>query len=126
VTSTRGKLLVYYVDPGEAAAMRRRLRAAGVVAEVDSVDPHNIQPSRSGTRRIGLYVTFDDQFDDAVQLLQNPDHVPRRVIGPSEMDDAGSKRALSWPVSTQSRYTNLAIVLAVICLLAAIVYLAVS
>jgi len=40
VTSTRGKLLVYYVDPGEAAAMRRRLRAAGVVVEVDSVDPH--------------------------------------------------------------------------------------
>jgi hypothetical protein len=80
VTSARGKLLVYYVDPGEAAAMRRRLRAAGVMVEVDSVDPHNIQPSNSGTQRIGLWVTFEDQFDDAVQLLQNPDHVPRRII----------------------------------------------
>jgi hypothetical protein len=80
VTSARGKLLVYYVDPAEAAAMRRRLRAAGVMVEVDSVDPHIIQPSKSGTQRIGLWVSFADQFDDAVQLLQNPHHVPRRIV----------------------------------------------
>jgi hypothetical protein len=125
VTSTPGKLLVYYVDPGKAAAMRRRLRAAGVMVEVDSVDPHNVQPSKSGTQRTGLWVTFEDQFDDAVQLLQNPDHVPRRVISPGEMDKAGSKRARSGSASTEIRSAKLAILLGTICLLAGVIYLAV-
>ena len=124
MTSARGKLLVYYVDPAEAAAMRRRLRAAGVMVEVDSVDPHNILPSKSGTQRIGLWVTFDDQFDDAVQLLQNPDHVPRRVISAGEMDNAGSSGAVSGSAPLQHRNRNLVIVLSVICLLAGLVYFA--
>jgi len=69
-------------------------------------------------------VTFDDQFDDAVQLLQNPDHVPRRVISPGEMDNARSNRALSGPAPTMPRYVNLAIAVAALCLLAGIIYLA--
>ena len=105
--------------------MRRRLRAAGVLVEVDSVDPHNIQPSKSGAQRIALRVTFDDQFDDAVQLLQNPNHVPRRVIGPGEMGDAESSGAGSRFVSRRHRNTMLAIVLSATCLLAGLVYFAV-
>jgi len=125
VTLARGKLLVYYVDPAEAAAMRRRLRAAGVMIEVDSVDPHNILPSKSGTQRIGLWVTFDDQFDDAVQLLQNSEHVPRRVISPDEMGETEASGVESKFVSTRHRNRKLAIFLSGICLLAGFVYLAI-
>ncbi len=86
MTTPRGQLLIYYVDPVEAAETSSRLCAAGIAVEVASVDPHNIQPSRSGTQRIGVWVEFDDQFEDAVQLLQNPHHVPQRIIGPDVSD----------------------------------------
>jgi len=100
LTPPPGKLLVYYVDPGEAAATRRRLRAAGIRVEVASVDPHLMQPSRSGSQRIGLWVVYADQFDDAVQLLQNPAHVPRRIVSEDEMVEAraggSAARLLTW------------------------------
>jgi hypothetical protein len=47
-----------------------------------------MQPSRSGSQRIGLWVVYADQFDDAVQLLQNPAHVPRRIVSQDEMVEA--------------------------------------
>ena len=99
MTAARGQLLIYYVDPGEAAATSRRLRAAGIAVEVASVDPHNIQPSRSGTQRVGVWVVFDDQFEDAVQLLQNPHHVPRRIIRP-DVSDSSVHGAQPGPVRT--------------------------
>ena len=74
------KLVTHFIDPGEASAAKSRLCEAGVMAEVTSVDPHIIHPSKSGAERIGLWVVFDDQFEDAILLLENPDHVPKRII----------------------------------------------
>ncbi len=87
------KLITLYVDPGEAQEASARLRAAGVMTRITVEDPHNIKPSKSGAKRIGLSVVFDDQFEDAVQLLKNPDHVPGRVISQAEMDEIDSGRA---------------------------------
>ena len=89
VKPARGRLLVYYVDPAQAAQMSARLRAAGVLVEVDSVDPHVVQPSKSGSTRIGLWVLCDDQFEDAIKLLKDPSHRPQRVIGAEQMQAAG-------------------------------------
>ena len=58
---------------------KSRLCEAGIMAEVTSVDPHIIRPSKSRAERIGLWVVFDDQFEDAILLLENPDHVPKRI-----------------------------------------------
>lgn len=84
------KLIRLYVDPGDASEANTRLRKAGVMTEITFVDPHNIKPSKSGAMRIGLSVVYDDQFDDAVQLLENPDHVPKRVISAAEMNELES------------------------------------
>ena len=73
------KLVTHFIDPGEASAAKSRLCEAGIKAEVTSVDPHIIRPSKSGAERIGLWVVFDDQFEDAILLLENPDHVPNRI-----------------------------------------------
>ena len=80
------QLLTQFLDPGDAASARRQLREAGIMIEINSVDPHIIQPSKSGSQRIALWVVFDDQFDDAVKLLQDPGHVPTRIISEIEMD----------------------------------------
>ena len=79
------KLLDQYIDPGEAAAARSRLRRAGIACIVDSMDPHSIQPSKSGATHIGLWVLADDQYEDALQMLANPAHVPRRSLSPDEI-----------------------------------------
>ena len=90
------KLVDQYVDPNMATAARVRLRIAGIAAHVDTLDPHNIQPSKSGETRIGLWVIDDDQHADAVMVLANPEHVPRRVMSLDEISqlEAGvEKRA---------------------------------
>lgn len=79
------KLVNLYIDPADATAAHQRLRAAGVITRLGMVDPHNIKPSKSGAVRVGLSVVFDDQLDDAIRLLENPHHVPKRIITPEEM-----------------------------------------
>lgn len=64
------QLISYYIDPGDASAARAKLQKAGIAAEVKNVDPHIMQPSKSGGERIGLWVVADEQFDDAVLCLK--------------------------------------------------------
>ncbi len=79
------KLVDQYIDPNTATAARVRLRIAGIASHVDTMDPHNVQPSKSGETRIGLWVIDDDQHEDAVMVLINPEHVPRRVLSLEEI-----------------------------------------
>ncbi len=79
------KLVDQYLDPNMATAARVRLRIAGIATHVDTMDPHNIQPSKSGESRIGLWVIDDDQHEDALQILVNPEYVPRRVLSLDEI-----------------------------------------
>ena len=92
------KLVAHYIDPGEASAAKSRLCEAGVMAEVASVDPHIIRPSKSGAERIGLWVVYDDQFEDALLLLENSDHVPQRktsLVGNIEANSPNRKSLLN-------------------------------
>ena len=93
------QLLTQFIDPVAAAAAKTRLADAGIMVKSGSVDPHIIQPSKSGSQRIGLWIVFDEQFDDAVLLLQDPDHVPQRVISRAEMralELSATKPAKTW------------------------------
>ncbi len=80
------RLLTYFADPGDAQALHARLRAAGVLTRVGGVDPHVYRPPRADAMRIGLWVVCDDQFADAARLLDDPAHVPRRVLSAAEME----------------------------------------
>ena len=80
------KLVDQYIDPSEAAAARRRLRQAGIACIVDSIDPHSIQPSKSGATHIGLWVVAEGQYEDALQLLEDPAYQPRQRLSLNEMD----------------------------------------
>lgn len=79
------KLVDQYIDPVEAAAARGRLRAAGIACLVDRMDPHSIQPSKSGATHLGLWILADDQYEDALRLLEDPAHLPRRSLSPDEV-----------------------------------------
>lgn len=95
------KLVTHFIDPGEASAAKSRLCEAGVTAEIGVVDPHIIQPSKSGAERIGLWVVCDDQLEDA-RLLLNSDHAPRRKASPLETTERNSPSSKSLPKTVKN------------------------
>ena len=120
------KLVTLYIDPIDAAEANERLRQAGVMTRITMVDPHNIKPSKSGAERIGLSVVFDDQFDDAVQLLENPHHVPKRIITPAEMNEIESAEQKSLLKPGMGILEKATIAIFAACLVGLIVYFAIS
>jgi hypothetical protein len=119
------KLVTLYVDPGDAVEASTRLRQAGVMTKITMVDPHNIKPSKSGAQRVGLAVVFDDQFDDAVQLLENPDHTPKRIITSNEMheiESSGRRSLFEQGMRLMGKPATIAIGA---CLLGYIIYIAI-
>ncbi len=89
------KLVHPYLDPSEAAEARQKLREAGIASVVDAMNPHSVQPSRSGATHVGLWVLVDEQLEDAVEVLENPHHVPGHVLDPAEIErlEASADRA---------------------------------
>ena len=89
------KLVHPYLDPNEAAEARRKLRDAGIASIVDAMNPHSVQPSRSGATHVGLWVLVDEQLEDAVEVLENPRHVPGQVLDTAEIErlEASADRA---------------------------------
>jgi hypothetical protein len=119
-------LVTQFIDPGDATEASTRLREAGVMTEVTSMDPHIMSSSRTGALRIGLWVVFEDQFDDAVRLLEDPDHVPQRVISLSEMNKIKSTAKDGWLKSGQEMLKNLTTIVFGACLLGLLVYVAIG
>ena len=120
------KLVTQFIDPGDATEASSRLRQAGVMTEITRLDPHIMSPSRTGALRIGLWVVFEDQFDDAVQLLEDPNHVPNRVISLSEMNQIKSSTQDSWLKSGKKMLVKSATVFFGACLLGLAGYVAIG
>lgn len=80
------KLVDQYIDPKEAAAVRSRLRQAGIACIVDSMDPHSVQPSKSGATHIGLWVLAEAQYEDALRMLEDPAYLPPHGLSPQEIE----------------------------------------
>ena len=92
------KLLNRYLEPADAAADRARLREAGIASLLETVDAHNIQPSRSGDTHVGLWIVVDEQFKDASRLLAEPGYEPRRVLSPAQVAqlETAAERRSKW------------------------------
>ncbi len=116
------KLIRHFVDPAEASEVCARLRAAGIMSEVNSLDPHVIKPSKSGSVRVGLWVIFDEQHDDAVQLLDNPDHIPRQIMTPEEMNKIKPSAADASQQPNKKRAETATTLLLMACLFGLIIY----
>ena len=88
------KLVTRFENPAAADEASRRLRAAGVMTRTAEHGSHLARLFKFRRRRTGVWVVFDDQFEDALRLLEDPDHVPRRVIGAAEIAalDAAAER----------------------------------
>ena len=70
------KLLNQYLDRDDAVTAREQLREAGIAALVEAMDQHSTQPSKSAATHTGLWVLLDEQWDDAVRVLEDPAYRP--------------------------------------------------
>ena len=116
------KLVAHYIDPGDASTAKTKLCKAGIMDEIGSVDPHIVRPSKSGFERIGLRVVFDDQFEAAIQLLGNSDHVPKRIISLGEMNEIKLSTYKKLFNPTTELLIKAALIIIGACLLGFIVY----
>ena len=73
-----------------ANAARVCLRIAGIATHVDLMDPHNVQPSKSGKTRVGLWVLDESQHEDAIQVLVNPEY---KLKNPLSFDEISQLEA---------------------------------
>jgi hypothetical protein len=82
------KLVAYIHDPQFLLECDSRLRSGGIPTLVRDVGPV------WGTSKQALFVYIDSQYDDAVELLRNPNH---RVSFPVDVKDF--ERASNQPLS---------------------------
>ena len=92
------------------------------MSEVNSLDPHVIKPSKSGSVRIGLWVIFDEQHDDAVQLIDNPDHIPRQIMTAAEMNKIKPSAANASQQPNNKLAQTATTLLLVVCFFSLIIY----
>jgi hypothetical protein len=81
------KLVTEFFDLSEAEKTSSRMRSAGVFTVVTSKRSYNLSRVKTGALRVGLWVVFEDQYHDAMQMLDNYNHKPKRVISAVEMNE---------------------------------------
>jgi hypothetical protein len=81
------KLVTQYFHYHEAEETSDRLRRAGVMTVALGKGFRTLGVKMTGMYQASLWVVFDDQFDDANKLLENPDHIPSRKMTTEEMNE---------------------------------------
>ncbi len=81
------KLVTEFFDLSEAERVSDRMRSAGVMTVVTSKRSYNLSSVKTGALKVGLWAVFEDQYDDALQLLHNHNHKPKRAISLADMNE---------------------------------------
>jgi len=68
------KLVTEFLTAGEAELAASNLEAAGIATFVSNSDSARLSIATSNAGGVGLWVVVDDQFWDARQLLEDPEH----------------------------------------------------
>jgi len=79
------KLLTQYSDINEASKVYGMLRESGIMSEITSASSYMLSQTKTGAVTVGLWVVFDNQYEDAVKLLKNPNHIPEHMLTLDEM-----------------------------------------
>ena len=80
------KLLTEYETASEADIASFRLEQKGIATFVSSRRPMGFLIVSTGAPMIGLWVVLDDQYEDAMALLFNPDHTVIHALSAEEIE----------------------------------------
>ena len=79
------KLLTEYESSAEADTASHRLEIKGIATYVSSRHHMGFPEGSVGPPGTGLWVVLDDQYEDAMALLFDPDHSVRNALLPEEI-----------------------------------------
>lgn len=80
------KLLQRFSSLAHAEMTAVLMRNKGILVTVsDKYTYNNISTAYNVATSIGLWVVIDDQYDDAINLLSNPDYIPKLQLTEEEM-----------------------------------------
>ncbi|MGY6587330.1 MAG: hypothetical protein ACXIUB_03475 [Wenzhouxiangella sp.] len=74
-----------YASRSEAMERAAFLQANGIATHVSDMTAMRLNLAHQGRFRAGLWVVFEDQYQDAAALLANPDHRVEKALSPEEM-----------------------------------------
>lgn len=77
------RMIAKYETRSEAQERAAFLQAHGIATHISDMTALRLNLAHKGRFRAGLWVLFEDQFQDAVGLLENPDH---EVSNPLSVD----------------------------------------
>lgn len=80
------QLLRKYNSLLEAQQVAMNLRSRGIATHIAGKESYRAAPIFSGAFYVGLWVVLDHQYDDALALLDDPDHPVRDPIPVDEID----------------------------------------
>ena len=83
--------------PSKSAAEERAafLRAHGIATHVtDTSSLLRTAITRQDRSRAALWVVLDPQYDDAVALLENPEHEPSHALPPEDLEQLETQGAV--------------------------------
>jgi hypothetical protein len=69
----------------EAELVAMQMRNKGIMTHVANRNSKNLGAIGAGPLQIGLWVVLDEQYEDARQLYDNPDHVVSEPLSEAQM-----------------------------------------
>lgn len=79
------RMVERYGSRSEAMERAAFLQANGIATHVSDMTALRVNLAHQGQFRAGLWVVFEDQYDDAMALLSNPDHEVSKALSPDQM-----------------------------------------
>ncbi len=108
--------LVHSLD--EANKIARKLKEKGIATFISSGETARMTNTPIfGIVKVGVWIVLDYQYEDAVEVMKNPDHEVAQPLGPSEL--AQLSKDTPKPYSTASKkfiYLVIKVVIAVVVL----------
>ena len=80
------KLLTEYESSSEADNASLRLETKGIATYVSNRHAGEFTFGMGGPIGVGLWVVLDNQYEDAMALLINPDHSVTNALSPGEIE----------------------------------------
>lgn len=102
------KLLTQFYELQQATELNTALRDAGIMTFMSSVNSHMLSSTRTGAMRVGIWVVLDEQFNDAITLLSNPEHIPKKRLSFEEMEALEEEAYAQQEASNQKRIESIA------------------
>ena len=78
------KLLKLVSSLQDANNISLQLKSRGILTFIANEETKNLYP-HMGIIRTGVWIILDYQYEDAVQILNNPDHIVSQPLTPGEM-----------------------------------------